>query len=364
MKTIIKLIIPLYLLLSYISCDSMDSLHEKYLEWGEAIYTGVVDSLKVYPGYNRVKLTWEVNADPRIKKTVIYWDDRSDSVVVDVIRSQSKRIQMEHSIELPEGGYMFELATKDNEGHQSRYIEINTNIYGAFYANSISLRGSRQINLIEVLDQSTVNVHLGTVEDNTYRYSELVYLTYESGSSQAIEKIVTIENQTDNVTLENIRLGDKISICSMFFPSENAMDGVSAKKTESQIPTMALPVPGQYSISKFDCFYGTTDRSKTSGTIQLDVATGEFSKGANCYMTTLGIESYANWKLGFKINDDYSVEPYVAKVNGTWVVEYINYEPEKNYYDPVTKTLYYQCVVYVPGAWTITTEAQVIRIVE
>src|SRR5690554_4189044 len=113
MKTLIKLIIPLYLILSYISCDSMNSMHDKYLEWGEAIYTGVVDSLKVYPGYNRVKLTWEVNADPRIKKTVIYWNDRNDSVVVDVNRSQSKRVQMEHSFDLPEGEYMFELATKD-----------------------------------------------------------------------------------------------------------------------------------------------------------------------------------------------------------------------------------------------------------
>lgn len=242
MKTIIKITITIYLL-SLIACDNVNSLHEKYLEWGEAIYTGVVDSLKAYPGYDRVKFTWELNADPRITKTVIYWDDRSDSMVVAVERSQPGRLQMEHIIEIPSAGYLFEFATKDNDGHQSRYIETSVNVYGSTYANSIALRSSRTVTTMELVNDETVNVHLGKVEDNTFRYSELTYISYEN-SAQGTEKKVIIENETDMITLEKIRVGDPITIQSLYYPSENALDGVPAKMLEYQIPSMNPQLPG------------------------------------------------------------------------------------------------------------------------
>ena len=43
------------------SCDDMNSIHQKYYDWGEDIYTGVVDSLKGYGGFEKVKFSWELN---------------------------------------------------------------------------------------------------------------------------------------------------------------------------------------------------------------------------------------------------------------------------------------------------------------
>lgn len=233
MKTIIKMFIPLYLL-SLIACDNMNSLHKEYLEWGEAIYTGVVDSLKAAPGYERVKFSWEINADPRITKTVIYWNDRGDSMVVAVERTQPGRIQMEYILQLAAGGYLFELATKDDDGHQSRYIEASVNIYGSTYANSTALRSSRPVKALELIDDETVEIYLGAVEVNTYRYSELTYLSYENGV-EGEEKKIIVENETEMITLEKIRIGDPIIIQSYYYPSEDALDGLPAKKFECEI---------------------------------------------------------------------------------------------------------------------------------
>lgn len=76
MKSIIKNIAGfICVIIGLNSCENINDVHEEYLKRGEEIYTGVVDSLEAYPGNERIKFTWMINADPRITKTVIYWND-------------------------------------------------------------------------------------------------------------------------------------------------------------------------------------------------------------------------------------------------------------------------------------------------
>lgn len=57
----------------------MNAIHDEYLKRGETIYIGAVDSLKSNPGNNRVRLKWQMNADPRIKDLIICWNNKKDS---------------------------------------------------------------------------------------------------------------------------------------------------------------------------------------------------------------------------------------------------------------------------------------------
>jgi len=121
-----------------IRCDDMNSIHEKYYDWGEDIYTGVVDSLKASPGYEKIRFNWEVNADPRITKTVIFWNGGSDSVVVDINRTQSGRLALTQDINsIDEGNYIFEFITRDNEGHFSMPTEIVVEVYGDLFIQGL-----------------------------------------------------------------------------------------------------------------------------------------------------------------------------------------------------------------------------------
>ena len=56
------------------ACGDMYEIHEKYLEMGEETYLGAVQDLSAYSGFNRVKLEWYLNADPRINSCVITWE--------------------------------------------------------------------------------------------------------------------------------------------------------------------------------------------------------------------------------------------------------------------------------------------------
>lgn len=203
MKTIFKFIIPFFLL-TPIACDDINSLHEEYLDWGEIIYTGAVDSLKAYPGDNRVKLTWEIGLDPRITKVVIYWDSRLDSVVIPVNRTQPERMEMEHLINIPEGGYLFEVATKDDEGHQSMYTEKSVDVYGTKYA---ALLRNRMVSSMAYTSDTELKITWSKVEYATTQYTTVRY----NG------KTIKVEND-DTTTLLTVTPGETFEVYSNHLP--------------------------------------------------------------------------------------------------------------------------------------------------
>ena len=66
------------LLFSY-ACESMEDNYEQYL--GEYNYSGKIDSLRVYPGFERVVLAWDNPKDQKSQSIRIIYG--ADSTVVD-----------------------------------------------------------------------------------------------------------------------------------------------------------------------------------------------------------------------------------------------------------------------------------------
>ncbi len=92
MKINKSIIIPgiIIALLCYISCDSMEDNFKQYL--GEYNYSGKIDSLRVYPGFERVVLAWDNPRDQKSKtirviygpdSTVVNYDTLVDSISID-----------------------------------------------------------------------------------------------------------------------------------------------------------------------------------------------------------------------------------------------------------------------------------------
>src|SRR5690606_16488435 len=107
--------------LSQSSCRKMDSSYRQFLDEGVITYTQKVDSLKAYPGRNRVVITWDSISDPRVRTVNISWlgDDR----VVEVpISSTADTLTTIDNLE--EGNYIFSFFTVDNEGNRSVKTEV------------------------------------------------------------------------------------------------------------------------------------------------------------------------------------------------------------------------------------------------
>ena len=217
----------LLLVLVVVSCDDINSIHQKYYDWGEGIYTGVIDSLKAFPGYQKVRFNWEINADPRMKKTIIYWNQRKDSVVIDVNRTQSGRIRMTYDLlDMKEGNYIFEFITRDDERHFSIAKELVVFIYGESYSKLLRNR------MIASIKKQLNGDMLITWEPIFNKEIQYVTIRYTDND---VEKTVPVKNQDTKTLLSGLHSGDKIYISTVYLPL-NALEVLTSYEKEYIMP--------------------------------------------------------------------------------------------------------------------------------
>src|SRR5699024_7711205 len=116
---------------------------------------------------------WLIVGDPTIRKAVIYWNNRADSMVVPIDKDNSAGIDtMDVFIDnLSEGTYSFEVFTFDQYGNRS--VEANTSgkVYGDSYANSLL---TRIVENNSYLDNS-LNIQWGAPADASSLGVEIEY---------------------------------------------------------------------------------------------------------------------------------------------------------------------------------------------
>ena len=129
-KIVLGVLSLLAILIFAISCNDMNDIQSKFAELDEKVYLGKVDSLKAYPGFGRAKITWYIGTDPKIEKTVIYWNSRKDSIVVDLVRHSPGLHRDSIIVEgLPEGSTLYEFRNINSFGETSLYTQRNVRKY-------------------------------------------------------------------------------------------------------------------------------------------------------------------------------------------------------------------------------------------
>ena len=68
------------LLIILSSCSKIDGYKSIYTAGGQIVYPGKMDSVKVFSGKNRVKITGLFTSDPKIVKYRVFWNSRQDSI--------------------------------------------------------------------------------------------------------------------------------------------------------------------------------------------------------------------------------------------------------------------------------------------
>lgn len=170
------------------ACKDMNDIYSEYVVPGGIVYTGKAVAPVVYPGFNRVKISWLRGADPNINKARIFWNNNTDSVEV-MISPNSDTINVMIN-DLAEGFYSFFIKTYDSAGASSVPVEVSGSVYGENYQTSLLNRPV----LESIIEKGTVTLRWGNADIlNGATASELRYVNTEG---QTIVRKVPVNEDT------------------------------------------------------------------------------------------------------------------------------------------------------------------------
>lgn len=141
----IKYILLLTVMGCLYACSKMEDTYNEFTKGGELVYTGRADSMKVFPGRNRIGLSWLLLSDPSITQCKVFWNDGADSLAIPVQRTggvDTVRIMLTN---MAEKTYTFDIYTYDGLGHSSVKVDTIGMVYGDYYAGSLFNRPVKNI---------------------------------------------------------------------------------------------------------------------------------------------------------------------------------------------------------------------------
>ena len=134
-----------------LACSKWDD-YKKYTTNGEIIYAGKLDSVKAYSGKNRVRITGKFNADPKISKVKIFWNNNRDSLVYDAKQGANGNV-FDQTFSMPESITTFTIYTYDGDGNKSIPVYVVGKSFGDNYRKTLS---NRIISNIRYMSANTI----------------------------------------------------------------------------------------------------------------------------------------------------------------------------------------------------------------
>ncbi|WP_106830328.1 DUF4998 domain-containing protein [Parabacteroides pacaensis] len=231
MKKSIYFIVGWFTFIAMYSCSDMNDMHDPWMKDGEITYVGRVDSIHAYSGRERVLVSYWVT-DPRVKKLIVYWNQKADSVIVPVTPhhpSDSLTVMIgEGETKIKEGDHTFFFYSYDERGHRSVKYETLLNVYGDRYQATLSNRSIKKVNCRE----NTLILEWGGSNSNNEIGIEILY-TDKEGKTKTFFAETALLAQA--IVLENVDITKEVKYRTLFKPNPQALDTFSA-------PEIVIPI--------------------------------------------------------------------------------------------------------------------------
>lgn len=225
------------------SCETGDELHMEWLNKGEHIYAGKVDSVAVHGGFKRVNLETDVTVK-NLEKVMIYWNSYTDSVSIPV--NQEKGMFNVTIENMEEQSYVFNVVTVDIYGNRSLPFEAVGEVFGDYYVSTlanrrykalVSISGKVRLDFNPALDgtlftevsytntnDETVNVKVLPTEESLLMDDYKSNMTYRSGFKPNELALDTFYTEYFTKFPERLQI-DKAAWSIVDFSSEHSSGG-------------------------------------------------------------------------------------------------------------------------------------------
>jgi hypothetical protein len=174
----------------FCSCSDMFEKHQDFIKDGEIVYLSMIDSAGFNSGDERGQLKLFYRSKSSLDRTIIYWNQRKDSLVLDISQIDPKVNTLSVLVDnLEEGSYEFEVINKNSFEDKSLPYDVFGNVYGTEYQSGLTrrvIKGSKHLEGETCIDWYTGSEKL--------IFTELLFLDKQSNKETIIK--VGTENQT------------------------------------------------------------------------------------------------------------------------------------------------------------------------
>jgi hypothetical protein len=202
-------------------CAKMNDKHDEFLARGETVYIGKVDSVRSFPGKERLLMKYWIS-DPRAKNITIYWDvNDSQSREIPVpahAPSDALEVLFDGANSLPEGSYTFHWVSSDQHENKSMPFEKIAAVYGALYQEKLLNR--RILETIPDDDAGQLTIKWAAASSEEETGIELQYTTTggEVRNNRYPASLLT------TLTLDDIDFTKGVTYRTLYIPEPTAID--------------------------------------------------------------------------------------------------------------------------------------------
>jgi len=210
------------IILATAGCQKMNDKHKSWLETGEIIYIGKVDSVKIFSGNERILFRYWIS-DPRVKTLNVAWSLGRESIEVTVpahLPAEPFDLYIgRNEKDITEGVHTFNWVTQDQYNNKSVIFEITGNVYGSKYHSTLINRplisaeaDGTDVTLVwgEKISEDEVEVNV-----NYTTTSDVPVILRCSGN----ERISAVVN--------DVKLTAPVTYSTLYLPEPNAIDTFS-----------------------------------------------------------------------------------------------------------------------------------------
>lgn len=219
MKNLIYILLGCVLLATWYGCqkDNHATDYKNFYNGHEIIYTGAVASTIIEPGNLEMGLKWKASSDPSIVKYVVFYNNKADSVVVNVAdKKDSIRTVIKG---LSEYTYSFTIYSYDAKGNKSIPFEVNNaKVYGPIYAATLLNRAYDAANPYVLNNDGSVKLNF--ITPDTINIKTIIKYTNAAGVASSAILLPT----SNSITLPNFKAGTPITYQSFYIPERTAID--------------------------------------------------------------------------------------------------------------------------------------------
>lgn len=196
------------------SCSDITERQREFLDRGETLYVGKIDSIKFRGGLNRVQMEGLLYYTRSAVRCVIEWNDQSREYYLDDIRyADTAKVIIDN---LAEGTYRFFVQTFDAHGNKS----LREECYGYVYGDEYKLGQSPKL-ISEMKSEPSHIVLYWNSSENAVK----VKLSYENSTGTMISKY--LPGDVSQTEIKDWKKGGRIECLTYTLPEENALDTIA-----------------------------------------------------------------------------------------------------------------------------------------